>query len=111
MSDADDIDTAVAAVDTEFPALFQLFGGYFHEDWQSEHASPAAALSAFVEEAPADAVRAAVRELDRLLQLPIGEEGVQRMLEDGFDCNYVPEGDGMSASEWLGVVRQRLERH
>ena len=108
MNRAIDLDARISAADSEFPALFQLFGGYFHQDWREEHATPAAALTAFVEEAPPEAVREAVVELQRLLELPLDDAALSRLLRDGFDCNYRPEDDGMQASEWLRAINDRL---
>ena len=34
-----DLDT-IASAAADYPALSQLFGGYFHQDWQQDHASP-----------------------------------------------------------------------
>lgn len=104
-----DIDARIAAADSEFPALFQLFGGYFHQDWKQEHATPAAALTAFVEEAPPEAVRAAASELQSLLDVPMEDTALARLLREGFDCNYRPEDDGMTAGAWLRAIEARLQ--
>ncbi len=104
-----DIDAAIADADATFPALFQLFGGYFHQDWRSDHTTPAAALGAFLDEAPAQAVGEAVAELDRLLDAGADDASLARLLREGFDCNYVPEHDGLTATGWLTAVRGRLQ--
>ena len=109
MSAAMDVASVIGNADSEFPALFQLFGGYFHRDWRDEYDTPAAALSAFLEEAPPAAVREAVVELDRLLELPLGQDGLGRLLRQGFDCNYMPSTDGLDDSQWLRLVRERLQ--
>ena len=104
-----DFDARIAAADSEFPALFQLFGGYFHQDWRLEHTTPAAALTAFIDEAPPEAVREAASELQQLLELPLDDQALSRLLRDGFDCNYRPEDDGMSPTLWLRAVQERLQ--
>ena len=103
-----DVDQAIAEADTEFPALFQLFGGYFHEDWLDEHGQPSAALQAFRREAPADAVRDAVSELDLILGAGLDDAALARLLDLGFACNYVPERDGLTSTAWLTQVRDAL---
>jgi hypothetical protein len=108
MNDTVDINTGFPGADTEFPALFQLFGGYFHEDWRSEHAQPAAALAAFKAEAPPEAVREAVAELDRLLTAGLDDGALSRLLDEGFGCNYLPTRDGMNATTWLEHVLDSL---
>ena len=109
MNSVIDIDARIADADSEFPALFQLFGGYFHQDWRQEYATPSAALTAFIEEAPPEAVREAAVELQRVLDLPIDDEALTKLLHAGFDCNYVPSQDGLTATQWLTAVRDRLQ--
>jgi len=109
MSSVIDIDARIADADSEFPALFQLFGGYFHQDWHEEYATPGAALTAFIEEAPPEAVREAAVELQRLLDLPVDDEALAKLLRAGFDCNYVPSRDGLTTTQWLTAVRDRLQ--
>jgi hypothetical protein len=103
-----DIEATITGADSEFPALFQLFGGYFHEDWRDEHAQPAAALAAFKAEAPPEAVREAVAELDRLLTAGLDDAALARLLQEGFACNYVPSRDGVSPTTWLQHVVDAL---
>ncbi len=99
MNGAIDIDSMIADADSEFPALFQLFGGYFHQDWQREFAEPSRALGAFVEEAPPQAVREACAELQRVLELPLEDEELGSFLREGFQCNYMPANDGMTDAQ------------
>jgi hypothetical protein len=108
MSGSIDVDTAIAQADTEFPALFQLFGGYFNEDWREEYPTPAAAIAAFKVEAPRDAVRATAAELDTLLAAGLDDDALSRLLDLGFGSNYVPQRDGIGVSTWLAEVRDAL---
>ena len=44
------IDTdIIASAAADYPALAQLCGGYFHQDWREDHASSDDALQAFLE--------------------------------------------------------------
>jgi len=65
-----DIERMITQADGEFPALFQLFGGYFHEDWREDNASPDDVIDAFLREAPQERLlivaRRAADELDAL---------------------------------------------
>jgi hypothetical protein len=108
MNELSRVDETIAGADSEFPALFQLFGGYFHQDWRDEHPSPAAAISAFVGEAPRDAIIAAGAEIDRLLAARFSDEELARVLAEGFGGNYVPEHDGLTVSRWLAEIRASL---
>jgi hypothetical protein len=108
MNDLGRVDETIASADSEFPALFQLFGGYFHQDWRDEHASPASAISAFIGEAPRDAILAAGAELDRLLAAGFSDDELARVLGEGFGGNYLPEHDGLTVSQWLAEIRASL---
>ncbi|MFN2581401.1 MAG: contact-dependent growth inhibition system immunity protein [Candidatus Dormibacteria bacterium] len=105
-----DIDDTVAQASRDFPALAKLFGGYFHQDWHEEHATTQAAVSAFLRDAPPTTAATAVADLDRLLDLHLDESALQRVLSEGFDCNYVPEVDERRVDQWLLQLRDALEQ-
>lgn len=102
-----DVDT-IANAETDYPALTQLFGGYYHQDWREDHASRTAALQAFIRDASPGTVAAAASEIDRLLLLGYDDDALAQLLAEGFDCNYVPETDGITPGAWLGDVRETL---
>ncbi len=103
-----DIDIAVENAATDYPALAQLLAGYFHQDWQEDHASPEAALSAFSADAARETIAAAAADIDRLLNAGFDDAGIARVLADGFDCNYLPATDGLASTAWLVHVRETL---
>jgi hypothetical protein len=88
--------------------LTQLLAGYYHQDWREDHASPDAALQAFVRDASAETVAAAGSEIDRLLGAGYDDTALNQLLVDGFDCNYVAETDGLTSAAWLAQVRDSL---
>jgi len=98
----------IAHAGADYPALTQLLGGYFHQDWREDHASPDAALQAFISDASAATVAAAANEIDRLLSAGFDATALAQLLVDGFDCNYVAETDGFTAAAWLSQVRDSL---
>jgi hypothetical protein len=53
----------------DFPQLKQVFSGYLHEDFLQEHASPRAALAAFLDEASPAERRRLAKEARRFLDL------------------------------------------
>ena len=108
MSTVVDLDAVIADADREYPALYQLFGGYFHEDWRDESGTPDEAVRSFVRDAPPDAVAAARRELERLLAGGYDDGALTRVLEAGFGCTYAPAGDGIATTDWLASVRSLL---
>ena len=102
-----DTDT-IASAAADYPALAQLFGGYFHQDWREDHASPDEALQAFSREASSETVTAAANDIDRLLSAGFDDVALAQLVADGLDCNYVAEADGITAPAWLASVRDSL---
>jgi CdiI immunity protein len=102
-----DVDT-IAHAAADYPALTQLLGGYYHQDWREDHESADAALHAFVRDASPETVAAAANEIDRLLDAGFDATALPQMLVDGFDCNYIAEADGLTAAGWLAQVRDSL---
>jgi hypothetical protein len=102
--DVDTIDHAAA----DYPGLTQLLAGYYHQDWREDHASPDDALQAFIRDASAETVAAAASDIDRLLGAGYDDAAVNQLLVDGFDCNYVPENDGLTSAAWLTRMRDSL---
>jgi hypothetical protein len=105
MNSTIDIDALIADADSEFPALFQFFGGYFHQDWHADYEVPADAIRAYLLEAPPPAVSEAAAEIDRVLALQLDDVALARLLREGFDCNYVPELEGRTLRDWLVQIR------
>jgi hypothetical protein len=103
-----DIDIAIDNAASEYPALAQLLAGYYHQDWRQDHASPDAAAHAFADDASPDTVTDAVSDIDRLLEAGFDDAGLTRVLADGFDCNYVPDVNGVTPAGWLTHLRDTL---
>ena len=103
-----DIDMAIDNAATDYPALAQLLAGYYHQDWQQDHGTPDAALQAFADDASPETVTAASGDIERLLDAGLDDAGMTRLLADGFDCNYVPGANGLTALGWLSHIRDVL---
>ena len=103
------IDTeTIAGAAADYPALAQLFGGYYHQDWREEHASSDEALHAFIRDTSPQTATGAANDIDRLLGAGFDDVALGRLLADGLDCNYVAEADGVTASAWLASLRDSL---
>jgi hypothetical protein len=102
-----DTDT-IAGAAADYPALAQLFGGYFHQDWREDHASPDDALQAFARDSSPETVTAAAHDIDRLLSAGFDDVALAQLIADGLDCNYVAEADGLTAPAWLASIRDSL---
>jgi hypothetical protein len=67
---------------SDFPELRKVFSGYLHEDFIEEHATAAAALKAFAEEANATERKRFHTEVTRFLEVtePLEFEAVRALL-------------------------------
>lgn len=90
----------------DYPALWQLSQGGFHQDYQDTDGSPQEVVSALADD-PVLAARLP-GEVDRLVAQHPGA-GLEGAL-DAFGSNYDHEADGMSAREWLESVVAQVER-
>ena len=103
-----DVDAMIGNADADFPALYQLFGGYFHQDWTLEYAAWTEAADNFVIEAPPHLRADAVTEIARILAARLDEDVLGRLLYPGLQCNMVPGALGLGYAEWLTALGQRL---
>ncbi|MFC6287604.1 contact-dependent growth inhibition system immunity protein [Nocardioides sp. GCM10027113] len=90
----------------EAPALAQLIGGYFHQDWTDEFASVAEAVSAFISNTP-DLAPELPAEIKELLRDTSTDAEVESYL-DGLGNQYtVREGEG-GYRGWLASIAARV---
>jgi hypothetical protein len=94
-------------LERQFPNLFQVLGGYLHQDFDLDYDSPDAALRAAATGQGYEQIGGAIREIDRLLAGPIGEDELMRLLER-LTAGYSPELEGWGARDWLAHVRELL---
>ena len=90
-------------------ALFQFFGGYFHEDFLMEFDSPEGAVSAFVRQRGPGVD---LRELGRAITMFIDEHPNDDELEGALfkelGCYYLPRADGISPRAWMLGIAARF---
>jgi hypothetical protein len=98
----------IDGAEADYPALAQLCGGYYHQDWREDHASPGEALQGFIRDASPETVTAAAHDIDRLLGAGFDDVALARLLADGLDCNYVGATEGVGAAAWLASLRDSL---
>jgi hypothetical protein len=89
-----------------FPHLLQVFGGYLHQDFDLDYASPDEALRAAGREY--NDIPAAVNEIDRMLEGALDD---RQLLDDveRLTAGYSPELDGWQIRPWLDHARDILE--
>lgn len=100
--------TVTDSVKEQFPNLFQLLGGYFHQDWCCDDPDAEAVLRRFMNDATPGDVQAVVDDIDRLLGGNLTDDQLKRIV--GFGCYYYydPTADGMSHTEWFRWVQNQL---
>jgi hypothetical protein len=88
-----------------YEMAFTYLGGYLHEDWMYEYASPDAAFEDFLRSVGRDGIARFVEELGRLLALSESDfSEVFRLLSR----NLTPRTDyGWDEREWLQGLRDR----
>ncbi|HVM17614.1 MAG TPA: contact-dependent growth inhibition system immunity protein [Gaiellaceae bacterium] len=93
----------------QFPNLFQVFGGYLHQDFDLEFASPDEALLAAAAGQGSEQVGDAVREIDSLLESDLDDSQLHAIVER-LTAGYAPELDAWEARAWLAHARRLLLR-
>lgn len=97
-------------METAYPALWQFFGGYFHQDWDLAGPGWRDVVAGYIDEAGPEIVRQTADELAVLLRDVSDEDALRGVVLDGFGCFYLPDPDGVTMRAWLEEVRQALER-
>jgi hypothetical protein len=88
------------------PELFQLLGGWLHQDFDLEYQSAEEALAAAIADASLDRLRGALDELRRSRPSDRDEEATREFANEL--CWYHPPGDGLTYVEWLDHVEVAL---
>jgi hypothetical protein len=93
---------------TEHPALAQLFGAYFHQDWPAESATARGAVERFAHGEPAAVVRQAAADARALAASERAESDLQALL-DAWGSEYHLAADGLTPRAWLTQVAAWLD--
>lgn len=83
----------------DFPALWQFFGAYLHQDWHDEYASTQIAFADFLEGEPTSAAQVAA-ELATVLESERTEQDLETFVLEGGSF-YLPRNDGIPTVTWL----------
>ena len=98
-----------ASLREQYPALWQLFGGYFHQDWDSDDDTPDDVLRRYLQDEPGEALPSARRELDEVLRRWSTETELQE-IHHRLGSSLWPPGVGLTTREWLVHVGEFLAR-
>ncbi len=98
-------------LNNEFSQLEQFLGGYFHQDWMDEFGVEEMAIKAYAEGVNQQTINNTLDELDKLLSLGLPEAALRQMMVDNLLCEYNPDPDGISMTNWLHWVRNTLAKY
>ncbi len=95
-----------------YPRLSQLFGSFFHQDWDTEGNDWPDLVGNFALGSPATELYATADELDHLLDNCPADTALEHELFDVLYCEYTPRPDlgGPTVRVWLGQMADRLRQ-
>lgn len=91
----------------QYPALWQFFGAYLHQDWREEYESPSAALRDFVSGDSGYAVDLPT-EIEQVLTSTADDVALEETLVD-LGSFFVPSRAGENPREWLRRLRDEAQ--
>ncbi|MBI1324768.1 hypothetical protein GC170_16500 [bacterium] len=89
-----------------YPRLWQMFGAFFHQDWDFEGDDWPDLVRNFAGVKPQAELDATAAELDRLLADLPDDAALDRELYDVLGCSFLPRPDlgGPTVRVWLGQI-------
>lgn len=91
----------------QYPALWQFFGAYLHQDWREEYESPSAALRDFVSGDPGYAVDLPT-EIEQVLTATADDAALEETLVD-LGSFFLPSRAGQNPREWLHDLKDEAQ--
>ena len=93
-----------------YPRLWQMFGAFFHQDWDCEGDDWLDLVRNFAGGQPKAELDATAAELDRLVADFPDNAALERALCDVLGCDYSPRPDlgGPTLPVWLGQIAEFL---
>jgi hypothetical protein len=92
-----------------YPMLGCLFGAYFNQDWDQDHESPWAVISAFIRDSAKNETEATITELKNLLKERYTNQEWYWLLSVDFGCAFSLRRNEINPTEWLEKVLVQLE--
>ena len=94
---------------SDFPELQRVFSGYLHEDFTQDHATPGAALRAFLGEANPSERRRFIREVKRFLDRIAGldDEALSAFVAS-LGSRWAPPSREALVAVLVGAIRPRV---
>ena len=94
----------------QYPALWDLFAGYFHQDWSADAENADEVLQQFLKDANTDELRETLAELDTLLSscADMDNDELGGIVHRDLGCDFNYKYFGWTAQGWLKYVRSVL---
>jgi len=105
----DGIPRSATVMSSRYYTLMNVLGGYFHQDWKLEAASPEAVIQHILEDVPHETIAEAASELRGLLRETMDENALEAFMMNPLGVCYDPGADGKSMRQWLEEVLEQLE--
>jgi hypothetical protein len=90
----------------DFPALRQLMGAYFHQDWELD-GDESDVVDLFVRHEPESADRLPA-EVDRLLAELPDEPALRSFILEDLGAYYLADAEGGTFRGWLSQIAERV---
>jgi hypothetical protein len=98
-------------MNTDHEALKNFMGGYFHQDWADDGASPQDIVQSYFQaQDSTEELSSVLRALRELIDGDDFPGELSDRLCDEFGCYYYPPGVGLSTRDWLQSVADDFER-
>lgn len=93
-----------------YPHLWQMFGAFFHQDWDTEGDDWPDLVRNFAEGQPQSKLDATAAELDQLMRDFPDDTALVHELFNVLGCSYMPRPDlgGPTMRAWLGAIARFL---
>jgi len=94
----------------QLPALAQLCGAYFHQDWDLEAPDALGVIRNYLKDESISQTLQTIEEIDRLVSLNLEPQQLKNLLESELNCYYNPAVYGISHHSWLLWVQISLKQ-
>ncbi len=91
------------------PALYELMGAYFHQDWALDAADEWTVVDSFVDGEP-DLAPLLPAEVEWALTHFTSETDLKRYILDDLGAGYLADWNGTTYREWLTQIADRVRK-
>lgn len=91
----------------QYPNVYALVAGYFHQDWDLDDATWQGVVSRYVSDATPGELRALRTELASLVEAVSNEDTLRLIVLEEFGGEYDPSPE-LSMHDWLGLVLREV---